>query len=34
MKKTRETRAYWLAGLERFELSISESESDALTTWP
>ena len=23
-----------LAGLERFELSISESESDALTTWP
>ena len=23
-----------LAGPERFELSVSESESDALTTWP
>ena len=24
----------FLAGPERFELSVSESESDALTTWP
>ena len=28
------TSPKYLAGPERFELSVSESESDALTTWP